>query len=158
MWVHPDIVALEDLKSNWSDEIRKCAKSSFSSTVKIWSFEVKIKLHPSNVRESFFQAVSNSSWANYGYLVAVEIHNDILSELKILSKLHGIGIISLNTDDPTESQILLPAGSTKEIDWDGANRIASINKDFKEFIEKVNDSFSTKIRPEEWDISKEMID
>jgi hypothetical protein len=27
----------------------------------------------SNVRECFFQAVSNSSWANFGYLVAAEI-------------------------------------------------------------------------------------
>ncbi|MCR4081861.1 hypothetical protein [Providencia stuartii] len=30
----------------------------------------------SNVREVFFQTLSNSSWANVGYLVAAEITGD----------------------------------------------------------------------------------
>ena len=153
-WVHPDIVALEDLKQNWVPGIKDCAEKNSAQTIKLWSFEVKTKLDSSNVRESFFQAVSNSSWANYGYLVASEINDDIRNELKILNKLHGIGIINLNIEDPIESQILIYAREVYEIDWDGANRIASINKDFKRFIEQVNDSFNTKIREDEWDIPK----
>jgi len=36
--------------------------------------------------------VSNSSWANFGYLVASELVGvDTMKELRILSSLHGIG-------------------------------------------------------------------
>jgi hypothetical protein len=37
---------------------------------------LKKDLNFSNLRESYFQAVSNFSWANEGYLVAVEIDTD----------------------------------------------------------------------------------
>ena len=40
---------------------------------KLWSFEAKLLINRSNVRECFFQAVSNSSWANFGYLVAAGV-------------------------------------------------------------------------------------
>ncbi len=30
-------------------------------------------INRSNLRESFFQALSNSSWAHYGYLVAADL-------------------------------------------------------------------------------------
>ena len=52
-----------------------------------------------NYRESFFQAVSNSSWANEGYLVAAEIIQDdeLLSELECLSI--AFGIIQLDITD-----------------------------------------------------------
>jgi hypothetical protein len=33
---------------------------------------MKKELNFSNLRESYFQAVSNSSWANEGYLVTAE--------------------------------------------------------------------------------------
>ena len=54
-----------------------------------------------NYREFFFQAVSNSSWANEGYLVAAEIIQDdeLLSELECLSIAFGIGIIQLDITD-----------------------------------------------------------
>ena len=54
-----------------------------------------------NYRESFFQAVSYSSWANEGYLVAAEIIQDdeLLSELECLSIAFGIGIIQLDITD-----------------------------------------------------------
>jgi hypothetical protein len=48
-------------------------KQGGGQSVRLWSFEVKKELNSSNVRKSFFQAVSNSSWANEGYLVAVSI-------------------------------------------------------------------------------------
>lgn len=157
-WIHPDIVALEHLGEKWDNNVKNLAQNTCARMIKIYSFEVKIKLDFSNVRESFFQAVSNSSWANCGYLVAAEINNNILQELQILNKLHGIGIIRLNKDLPGESQIILPANENEEIDWDGANRIASVNTDFEDFIQKCNDSFKTTIRLGEWDIPAHALD
>jgi len=53
------------------------------------------------VREAFFQAVSNSTWANNGYLVAREIQGaETMNELRILAGLHGIGFILLDFDAP----------------------------------------------------------
>ena len=68
---------------------------------KLWSFEVKMLVNRSNIREVFFQTVSNSSWSNFGYLVASEIEGtDTLKELRILSSLHGIGIYSIRYRKP----------------------------------------------------------
>ena len=41
---------------------------------KITSYEVKKEINTDyELKKCYFQAVSNSSWANYGYLVALEI-------------------------------------------------------------------------------------
>ena len=53
--------------------MRNCVKQGAGQSVRLWSFEVKKELNVSNARKSFFQAVSNSSWANEGYLVATSI-------------------------------------------------------------------------------------
>ena len=64
----------------------------------------KNSINRSNVREAFFQTVSNSSWADFGYLVALEIADDAaMKELRMLSGLHGIGFIRLDMDNPPES-------------------------------------------------------
>nr|WP_240431962.1 hypothetical protein [Vibrio cholerae] len=69
-WLHPDVVALEPLDQGWDEIVRSCVRSGNHSSVRLWSFEVKKHLTKGNVRKYFFQAVSNSSWANFGYLVA----------------------------------------------------------------------------------------
>lgn len=33
-----------------------------------------------------FQALSNSSWANYGYLVAFEINEEVMEEMERLNR------------------------------------------------------------------------
>ena len=107
-WLYPDLVGMEDLSSDWHREIKDCVQQYSDKKTKLWSFEVKILINRSNVREVFFQAVSNSSWANFGYLVASEIEGaDTLKELRILSSLHGIGFIRLDAENPSESQIML---------------------------------------------------
>jgi hypothetical protein len=67
----------------------------------VFSFELKKSLSFGNLREAFFQAVSNSSWANEGYLVAAEISQDedFLSELRRLSSSFGIGVVQLADSD-----------------------------------------------------------
>lgn len=136
-WLHPDIVAMQPLDKNWNKEVRECLKESGSSNVKLWSFEVKRSLTLANLRQSFFQAVSNSSWANEGYLVASIFGPNIESELRILSSLHGIGIIKLNIEDTSESEILLPSARRPEADWQSVNRIFQENNDFRNFIRNV---------------------
>lgn len=86
----------------------------------MFSFELKVKLTFTNLREYYFQAVSNSSWANEGYLVVLEIENDPLlnDELRRLNNSFGIGIIVLNPSEIEESEILFPAREKEFVEWD----------------------------------------
>ena len=151
-WLHPDIVAMKALDQDWDSSVKDCMKQSSSQNVKLFSFEVKKELNTSNLRESFFQTVSNSSWANEGYLVATSIStNEVEEELRMLSALHGIGVILLNPENPTESEILLPARRRPEVDWQSINRILNENSDFKNFIELVSIYYQTgRIRTQDW--------
>ncbi|MCH9844146.1 MAG: HrgA protein [Alphaproteobacteria bacterium] len=133
-WLHPDIVAIELLDANWDESVKNLYHSYGDKPTKIWAFEIKIIINQSNVRESFFQAVSNSSWANLGYLVAAEINANAIAELNLLANLHGIGVILLNVETETESEIIIPA-KEKEMDWNTINRIAEQNPDFKKLID-----------------------
>ena len=143
MWLYPDVIAMENLSREWHREIRDCAKQYADKRTRLWSFEVKLFISRSDIRQCFFQAVSNSSWANLGYLVVAEINDDAIKELRILSTLHGIGLIQLNTDNPPKSQILVPAKERMTIDWDSVNRLAEENKDFMTFIKHVRKFYQT---------------
>jgi len=150
-WLHPDMVGLEVFGNRWEDVVRKCLQQSHSRRIRVWSFEVKKALITSNVRESFFQAVSNSSWANFGYLVAAGVDDKAENELRILSQVHGIGVIKLNTSDPIESEVLIPARERPEIDWDSANRLAAENSNFQLFLEIMWQFFRTdKLKDSDW--------
>jgi uncharacterized protein len=135
-WLHPDVVAMQPVDKEWNELIRSCVKQGAGQSVRLWSFEVKKELNGSNARKSFFQAVSNSSWANEGYLVATSISDSTVEqELRMLSALHGIGVILLNTENPSESEMILPARARAEIDWQSVNRILVENEDFKDYIQ-----------------------
>jgi hypothetical protein len=116
-WLHPDIVGILfpfDYIEN--DNTIEFAKEIGSLPVKLYSFEIKRKIDSNNIREAFFQAVSNSSWANEGYLVAAEILDDpdFNSELERLSAAFGIGIIELDIEDPDSSEVLYQAKFKKK--------------------------------------------
>lgn len=152
-WLFPDLVGIEDFGHDWDTEIKQCVKEYGDKRARLWSFEVKILLNRSNVREAWFQAVSNSSWANFGYLVASEIATDSIKELRILSAAHGIGVIRLDTKNPAESEILIPARERFDIGWDTCNRLVEENKDFKIFVTLVRQFHQTSnLRPNDWDI------
>jgi hypothetical protein len=143
-WLYPDLVGVEDLSSEWHLEIKECVKQYANKKTKLWSFEVKILINRSNIREVFFQTVSNSSWANFGYLVASEIEgSNTLKELRMLSSLHGIGFIRLDAENPSESQIMIPAKERDEIDWNTANRLTEENKDFLDYIKMIRQFYQT---------------
>jgi hypothetical protein len=151
-WLHPDIVAMQPVDKEWNELIRSCVKQGAGQSVRLWSFEVKKELTGSNARKSFFQAVSNSSWANEGYLVATSISDSsVEQELRMLSALHGIGVILLNPENPSESEMMLPAKSRAEVDWQSVNRILVENADFKDYIELVSTYYQTgRVRARDW--------
>lgn len=143
-WLYPDVVGMKDLSADWDRGIKDCVASYSGSRTSLWSFEVKLLVNRSNVRESYFQAVSNSSWANFGYLVAGEVEgNSTVKELRILSAAHGIGLIQLDLETPAESQIIIPARERPDIDWDTCNRLAVENKDFSQFVKLVREFYQT---------------
>lgn len=152
-WLYPDITGMEDLNSAWIREVQDCVKEYSDKRTKLWSFEVKQQVNRSNVREAFFQAVSNSSWANFGYLVAGDITGtDTLNELRILTSLHGIGIIRLDKENPVESQLVIPARERIDVDWNTANRLATENSDFLSYIKKVTHFHQTgETKESDWD-------
>ena len=151
-WLFPDLVALEDLISQWTREVRDCVAEARAKKFRLWSFEVKLLLNRSNVRESYFQTVSNSSWANFAYLAAGEIEGvDTLKELRMLNALHGIGVIRIDAEEPSESEVLIPARERAEIDWANCDRLASENADFLAVIRRVWEFHRTgSIKPNEW--------
>lgn len=152
-WLHPDLVGLEDLTAGWTRELRECVGVQGERRARMWSFEVKLLLNRSNARKSFFQAVSNSSWAHIGYLVAGTVEGDgTLKELRMLASAHGIGVIQLDVQNPAESQILIPARERSEIDWDMCNRLTEENSDFAEFIGRIRRFHQTgEVSTKEWE-------
>ena len=107
--------------------------------MRLYSFEIKISLDFTTLREFFFQAVSNSSWAHEAYLVAVNIDPDPVfrAELGRLSQSFGIGVIQLSISEPEDCEVILAAREKTEIDWKTVDRIAHVNPDFDEFISSV---------------------
>jgi len=145
-WLHPDIVGIYFPFSDYLNEIQEIQIAFSVSALKLFSFEVKISISFSNLRENYFQAISNSSWANEGYLVALRVDDDssLLDEMRRLNNAFGIGIIKLNSEDVDQSEILFPAKQNPIFDWDTINRLADENNDFKDFISYVTEDIKVK--------------
>lgn len=153
-WVHPDMVGCYYRMEDWKQEINEFSSAVGVNSVVLYSFEVKRELSFANLRESFFQCVSNSSWANESYLVAARISEDedFMNELSRLAASFGIGVIELDLEDPHSSDVILPAKYKKDLDFETMNKLA-MNNDFKDFIETVKiDLTSKKIHKKEYDV------
>jgi len=134
-WVHPDIVGVqfEEFKSDETLSLLKATEPKES--VHIYSFELKRKIDSDyQLKQYFFQALSNSSWANYGYLVAFEIADDLEEEMARLNNAFGIGIILMQ---PTDSRILFPARMNR-LDYTTIEKLNIINPDFNLFIKMLS--------------------
>jgi len=152
-WVHPDIVGCYFPFGDWKDEVVEVSSLMGNPAVKLFSFELKRELNFSNLREAFFQAVSNSSWANEGYLAAAEVSNDddFNNELERLSTSFGIGVIRIDVDDPDSTQIVFPARSKDTIDWETINKL-TLNPDFRDLLKRIKiDISSREVRREMYD-------
>lgn len=155
-WVHPDMVGARFPMS----ALDKKTTIEFASAVKapllrLYSFELKRSVDFGNLRESFFQAVSNSSWAHEGYLVAANWPLDdgeFLDELRRLSQSFGIGAIHLDLEDLTQSTVLFPARARDELDWTTLDKLVAMNPDVSQFLETVRiDLNANKIHEAEYD-------
>jgi uncharacterized protein len=145
MWLYPDIVGVKLPFDDYEGATLTIQRELFWTAVKFYSFELKKELNRSNLRECYFQAVSNSSWANEGYLIALKIKEDdgnFLKELTRLNNSFGIGCIKLNPENIEQSEIIVPSKVKQEIDWDTVNELLKINKNFKDFIEIVKDDIN----------------
>ncbi|MDB5005013.1 MAG: hypothetical protein JWQ34_3238 [Mucilaginibacter sp.] len=134
-WVHPDMVGIRflNLQTRASQTFLKAINRV--DTFKISSFEIKKEINSDyELKKSFFQAVSNSSWANYGYLVAFEISDTLTEEMERLNQSFGIGIIELKAN-PYESKILFPP-KYRDLDFKTIDKLCKINKEFESFIEQ----------------------
>lgn len=143
-WLHPDIVGIRYPFDDFGKETRDLMNAMAHSKCKIFSFELKRSIDFSTLREYFFQAVSNSSWANEGYLVALKYDQDpdFMDELRRLNSAFGIGFIKLNIEDYTQSEILLSA-KENELDWNTIDRLCEENKDFKSFVHTIASDLDT---------------
>ncbi|EAK7676827.1 TPA: HrgA protein [Campylobacter jejuni] len=136
-WNYPDIVGVYFPYDDYEKETITLLENIKQNSYKLFSFELKIALNFSNLKECYFQAVSNSSWANEGYLVVLqEIDSEVLSELRRLNQSFGIGVIKLEKDI-SNSQILISA-KEKELDIQTLNMLINKNPNFKEFIDDIN--------------------
>lgn len=143
-WLYPDVVALEALTAGLNKEVVEAVRQSGERRARLWSFEAKRLLNRSNVREAYFQAVSNSSWASFGYLVSAEIEGaETLKEIQMLYSVHGIGLIELDITSPTESIVRIPARERMAIEWSMCSRLADENRDFQNYIRRVRQFYQT---------------
>ena len=135
IWTHPDMVGIKflSLQSKISQNFLKSINRV--DTFKISSYEIKREINSdSELKKAFFQAVSNSSWANYGYLVAFEFSDSLNEEMARLNQSFGIGIIELNAN-PYQSQILFPS-VYRDLDFKTIDKLCKMNKEFEKFIEQ----------------------
>lgn len=145
-WVHPDMVGFYIPIDDWNEHLLEFNAISQSKSITLYSFEIKKKIDKSNYRASFFQAVSNSSWANEGYLVTVYLKqdDDLYSELERLTSAFGIGLILLDIEDIDSSKVVFVAKTKTVLDWELMNKLCEQNPDFDQFIDDITKDFKVK--------------
>jgi uncharacterized protein len=145
-WTHPDMVGFYLPLKDWQPNVIELNRVSDNNSLKLFSFELKRSLTRATYRASYFQAVSNSSWAHEGYLVSADIldDDDLLGELERLASSFGIGIIHLDIEDVDSSRIVFPARSRDTLDWPTINKLCDQNKDFEKFLKDIKIDFEAR--------------
>ncbi|OAD91349.1 hypothetical protein A7A78_12380 [Aequorivita soesokkakensis] len=137
IWTHPDMVGIKFLNLHTKVSQNFLKSINRIDTFKLSSYEIKKEINSdSELKKAYFQAVSNSSWTNYGYLVAFEFSDSLSDEMERLNQSFGIGIIELNSN-PYQSKILFPA-NYRELDFKTIDKLCKINKEFEQFIEQTD--------------------
>lgn len=134
-WVHPDIVGVEfeEFKNDATLSLLKATEPK--ETVHLYSYELKRKIDSDyQLKQYYFQALSNSNWANFGYLVAFEISDGLDEEMERLNNAYGIGIIQMQDGNWST---LYPARE-KALDYNTIEKLNNLNRDFCTFIDKIS--------------------
>lgn len=132
-WIHPDMLGINflNLKNPRSNALLKFVNNA--DAFNLTSYELKREIKSDyELKKCFFQAVSNSSWANYGYLVAFEISKNLINEIERLNQSFGIGVIELNWN-PYESKILFHP-KYRDLDFNTIDKLCEVNTEFEKFI------------------------
>lgn len=133
IWTHPDMVGIKFLKLETKTSQNFMKAINQVDTFKLSSYELKREINnDSELKAAFFQAVSNSSWANYGYLVAFEFSDTLNDEIERLNQAFGIGVIELNSY-AYQSRVLFQP-KHHEIDFKTVDKLCNMNKEFDKFI------------------------
>lgn len=147
-WLHPDLVGVRfhSIEKEYENEVIELSKLYHEPFLTIYSFEMKLNLDYTNLKDNYFQAVSNSTWANEGYIVAEEISTDdnFQNDLERLHSEFGIGIIKLDIENPENSNIILPSRYKPKLNWDTINRLCTVNPDIRSFLESIKNCFNGK--------------
>lgn len=134
-WIHPDMVGVSFSEFQDVATVALMKAADIKQYVDLFSFELKCSIQNDHeLKEAFFQALSNSNWANFGYLVAFEVNDDLMEEMERLNRAFGIGIIRLSPYE-NDTKILFPA-KKNEVDYFTIDKLCRINLDFKRFMER----------------------
>lgn len=149
-WEHPDIIAVKFANTMYRNAFETILKNK-ENLFELYSFELKKSVDLSDVSLKYFQAVSNSSWANYGYLVINDIDDsnpDLMEKIKILNDSFGIGVIKFDVDlsnlDRDKNNVLEKAKILVESKRNGINYkylnrfLGRNNDDINDFFKSVN--------------------
>jgi hypothetical protein len=138
-WTNPDMVGVNpvilNLSALFQHEVEKLGILS-TKVIQFYIFELKLTLNKHNLTENYFQAVSNSSWANFGYLVVADMNMDknFLEHLSRLRDGYGIGVIKLDTTNPLNSEVVIAARERETVDINFMDFLSD-NKDFHHFVQ-----------------------
>lgn len=160
-WLHPDIVGIKDVFADVkNNETIELISASQTNRFNLYSFEVKNEITVLKARETFYQAMGNSSWANYSYIICANIENNrARSELKTLCESFGIGLLGINFYKDGNGTLLINeddfeeivSPKRKEIDITLLDKLADKNPSFKNYLKKVVKCYKdNKIDPRIW--------
>lgn len=146
-WGTPDIVGVS-FRKDLRKEVRAFCETASIPTVEIYAYELKRELTYSSLTKYFFQAVSNSTWANEAWLVykdceALENKDPMFEEeLSRLNQAFGVGILKLDIDNIHDSKIIFPAIKQNNLNLTTLNKLCA-NIDFEDFLKSVTEIIST---------------
>ncbi len=148
-WRFPDIVGIG--KPDYDDSILKVASITGQKYFpEIWSFEVKKELAAGNLRNYFFECLSNSGWANRRYVVIAidltkrtKIEDEVISEFRKLSLRYHVGLIQITT---MNTKISEEGGSSiivecprQDLDLEIMNDLCNSFPEFKKWLESLEE-------------------
>jgi hypothetical protein len=111
-WTNPTVIG-----SSMEDGVKGFVLNLMGKPVKKQTaFCLVESVDENNVHERYFQAVSNSTLMDKGYLVVTKpIETECMEIIEMLNKMYGVGLIELNIKSVSDSNILFPARQSQFI-------------------------------------------
>lgn len=140
-WLCGEVLGFQKIPQDFAESAKKVLEEYNYENIYLYSFDIQNeKLNNKNLRQNFFRSVSNSSWANYSYIAAEDIDEDIMEELEFLCQKFKMGFIKIDKSEPVESKILIKAPKTS-LDSVMVGYIAKENTKFKQIVKNATLSF-----------------